>query len=35
MVIVVPPGDDHDGTRRTNFYNPIFEYLKEVGFAII
>jgi hypothetical protein len=35
MVIVVPPGDDHDGTRRTNFYDPTFEYLRDVGFTIL
>ncbi len=35
MVIVVPPGDSEDKTRNPGSYNPTFEYLKEVGFAII
>ena len=35
MVIVVPPGDDGDGTRRTEFYNPTFDYLKELGLPTI
>ena len=35
MVIVVPPGDDEDVTRKTEFYNPTFEYLREIGFKII
>jgi Uncharacterized conserved protein (DUF2075) len=35
MVIVVPPGDKQDGTRCPDFYNPTFEYLKEVGFTTI
>ncbi len=35
MVIVVPPGDSEDVTRRPEFYNPTFEYLREIGFKII
>jgi hypothetical protein len=35
MVIVVPPGDIEDPTRSPNFYNPIFNYLKSLGFEII
>ena len=35
MVIVIPPGDITDHTRNPNFYNPIFEYLKEIGFKSI
>jgi hypothetical protein len=35
MVIVVPPGDDGDQTRSSGFYNPTFDYLKDVGFATI
>ena len=35
MVIVVPPGDSEDKTRNPAFYNPTFEYLKDVGFTII
>ncbi len=35
MVIVVPPGDERDRTRSSEFYDPTFEYLKEVGFPTI
>lgn len=35
MVIVVPRGDLEDPTRNPDFYDPIFEYLKEIGFATI
>lgn len=35
MVIVVPPGDSDDPTRKPEFYNPTFEYLEEIGFRII
>ena len=35
MVIVIPPGDAIDPTRNPAFYNPTFEYLKEIGFGII
>jgi len=35
MVIVVPSGDLEDLTRQPTFYNPTFEYLKEVGFEVI
>jgi hypothetical protein len=35
MVIVVPSGDLEDPTRDPIFYDPIFEYLKEIGFTII
>lgn len=35
MVIVVPPGDAEDPTRNPDFYNPIFDYLKSVGFEVI
>ena len=35
MVIVVPAGDLDDATRKPEFYNPTFEYLKEIGFIII
>jgi hypothetical protein len=35
MVIVVPPGSDGDPTRSPRFYNPTFEYLREVGFPVI
>jgi hypothetical protein len=35
MVIAVPPGDDLDKTRQHDFYDPTFEYLREIGFPII
>ncbi len=31
MVIVVPPGDAQDPTRSPSFYDPTFEYLRNVG----
>ena len=35
MVIVVPLGDEEDHTRKKEFYDPIFEYLQEIGFNVI
>jgi len=35
MVIVVPQGDVEDPTRNPLFYDDTFEYLKEIGFAIL
>jgi hypothetical protein len=35
MVIVVPPGDADDPTRKPEFYDPTFEYLQEIGFRTI
>jgi len=35
MVIVVPSGDKEDHTRKKEFYDPIFEYLQEIGFDTI
>ncbi len=35
MVIVVPEGNERDSTRNPIFYNPTFEYLKNIGFEII
>ncbi len=35
MVIVVPPGERLDPTRNPDFYNPIFDYLKSIGFEEI
>lgn len=31
MVIVVPEGDPRDATRCSTFYDPTYEYLKEIG----
>ena len=35
MVIVIPPGDSDDPTRKPEYYNPTFEYLQEIGFNAI
>jgi len=35
MVIVVPQGDSEDPTRNPEFYDPTFEYLREIGFRTI
>lgn len=35
MVIVVPEGDEEDPTRKSEYYDSTFEYLKTVGFEII
>jgi hypothetical protein len=35
MVIVVPSGNSEDLTRRHEYYDPTFEYLKRIGFTVI
>lgn len=35
MVIVVPNGDPADPTRKATYYDPMFEYLRDVGFQVI
>jgi hypothetical protein len=35
MVIVVPEGIETDPTRKSEYYNPTFEYLQEIGFNVI
>ncbi|NQT92688.1 MAG: DUF2075 domain-containing protein [Lentisphaerae bacterium] len=35
MVIVVPPGDPEDETRKPEFYDPTFEYLREIGIPLL
>ncbi|TAG68905.1 MAG: DUF2075 domain-containing protein, partial [Burkholderiales bacterium] len=35
MVIVIPDGDATDSTRLPAFYDPIYAYLKRIGFAEI
>jgi len=35
MVIVVPPGDCEDQTRNPIFYDPTFNYLRNIGFSIL
>jgi superfamily I DNA and/or RNA helicase len=31
MVIVVPEGDNNDHTRKPEFYNSTYNYLKQIG----
>ena len=33
MVIVIPEGDSNDPTREPGFYNPSYEYLKDLGLS--
>lgn len=35
MIIVVPDGDENDHTRKKEYYDNTFNYLKEIGFNII
>lgn len=35
MIIVVPEGDREDLTRKSEFYDPTFEYLRGIGFKTI
>ena len=35
MVIVVPAGDAADPTRDASYYDPTFEYLRQIGFEVI
>ena len=35
MVIVVPTGDSEDHTRKREYYDPTFEYLRKIGFRVI
>ena len=35
MVVVIPPGDLADPTRNPEYYDPIFIYLKSIGFDVI
>lgn len=35
MVIVVPPGDSTDHTRKPEFYDSSFEYLRDIGFKLL
>jgi hypothetical protein len=35
MIIVVPPGDPTDPTRDPDYYNPTFNYLREIGFETV
>jgi DUF2075 family protein len=35
MVIVIPEGSSEDYTRKSEYYDPTFEYLKEIGVKIL
>ncbi len=35
MVIVIPSGSSEDLTRKKEFYDPTFDYLREIGFKTI
>lgn len=35
MVIVVPCGDNEDATRKHVYYDPTFEYLKDIGLTVL
>jgi len=35
MVIVIPEGDLEDHTRKPEFFNPTFNYLKEIGIVVL
>lgn len=35
MIIVVPNGDAEDPTRKPGYYDPTYEYLKNIGFTVI
>jgi hypothetical protein len=35
MVVVVPPGNDEDPTRRPTYYDPTFNYLVQTGISVI
>lgn len=35
MVIVIPEGSAEDPTRKSEFYDPTFEYLQKIGFPTI
>ena len=35
MVIVVPSGSSEDLTRKHEYYDPTYDYLKDIGFDVI
>ena len=35
MVIVIPNGNDDDHTRKQEYYDPTFEYLRNIGIKVI
>lgn len=35
MVIVIPEGNDEDHTRKREYYDPTYNYLKSIGFPVL
>jgi DUF2075 family protein len=35
MVIVIPEGSENDHTRKMDYYDPTFNYLKDIGIPLI
>ena len=35
MIIVIPEGSPGDQTRKSDYYDSTFEYLKEIGFGVV
>ena len=35
MVIVIPKGDEEDPTRKAEYYDPVYQYLIDIGFPVI
>jgi hypothetical protein len=35
MVIFVPPGTPDDASRSPDFYDPTFQYLREIGMPVL
>ncbi len=35
MVIVIPEGNSEDQTRKSDFYDPNFDYLKSLGIPVL
>ena len=35
MVIVVPEGNPEDPTRKSEYYDPVFTFLRDIGFSVI
>lgn len=35
MIIVIPEGDNEDHTRKPEFYDETYNYVKSIGFSII
>lgn len=35
MIIVIPEGDNNDHTRKKDYYDPTFNYLKDIGLQVL